>query len=248
MRTTLAVACLVCCASAATAQIAFTNLSSGRTTPGVTAGHYATAYGNFTGVAATAASSVPFSTSLGGVTVSVAGVDAPIQFVGPTQINFLVPASTTTGLKEVRVTTPSGTVSGNMRVVTAAPGIMVQDNATPPKGAIRNQDNGLNSESAPARRGEVIQIFGTGAGALSTPVADGAAAPASPLVTTTSTPQVFIGGMEATVQFSGLTPGAVGLWQVNAVVPERLAVSGRVPVIVFLDGVDSNEVAVFVAQ
>ncbi|MDZ4797071.1 MAG: hypothetical protein SGI92_02830 [Bryobacteraceae bacterium] len=239
--------CFVCCASLQ-AQIAFTNLSSGRTAPGVTAGHYVTAYGNFAGVSATQASAVPFPATLGGVTVSVDGTSAPLQFVGPTQINFLVPARTTTGLKEVRVTTPTATVSGSVRVVTAAPGIIVQDQATPPKGAIRNQDNALNAESSPARRGEVIQIFGTGPGALNTSIADGAAAPASPLARTVSTPQVFIAGTEAVVQFSGMTPGLVGLWQVNAEVPNRPGISGRVPVVVFIDGVDANEVAAFVAQ
>jgi uncharacterized protein (TIGR03437 family) len=122
--------------------------------------------------------------------------------------------------------------------------VFVQDTATPPKGAILNQNSTLNTSSNTARRGEVIQIFGTGPGSLSAVPSDGAAVGAT--VTTKSVPQVFIGGVEATVQFSGLTSGQIGLWQVNATIPNQPFVTGRVPVQVFIDGVDSNEVTVFV--
>ena len=90
--------------------------------------------------------------------------------------------------------------------------------------------------------------MGPEAGALTTPVDDGALAPSDPLATTTSTPQVFIGGVEAAVQYSGLAPQLVGVWQVNAVIPDESFLSGHVPVIVFIDGVDSNEVGIFVSQ
>ena len=63
---------------------------------------------------------------------------------------------------------------------------------------------------------------------------------------TKSTPQVFIGGVEATVQFSGLAPDLAGVWQINAFVPDKPFVTGRVPVVVYMDGVDSNEVTIFV--
>jgi uncharacterized protein (TIGR03437 family) len=52
--------------------------------------------------------------------------------------------------------------------------------------------------------------------------------------------------VEAQVQFSGLNPDAPGLWQINVFVPDRPFITGRVPVRVFMDGVDSNEVALFV--
>ena len=63
---------------------------------------------------------------------------------------------------------------------------------------------------------------------------------------TTSTPEVFIAGVPAAVQFSGMAPGFSGLWQINAVVPERAFITGRVPLQVYMDGVDSNEVTIFV--
>src|SRR5262249_18430186 len=116
------------------------------------------------------------------------------------------------------------------------------------KGAILNQDGSENTSSNLVRRGQVISIYATGPGALSQTVQDGAAVPSNPLVTTQSTPQVFIGGVEAQVQFSGLAPTFAGLWQINAFVPDRAFISGRVPVQLFMNGVDSNEVTIFVAQ
>src|SRR5262249_28357153 len=152
-----------------------------------------------------------------------------------------MPAAMTPGLKTVQVRTGSTTVSGSVRVISTGPGLFVKDTTTqrPPKGAILNQDSTENTSSNLARRGQVIQIYGTGPGALSGTIADGAVAPRDPLVNTTSKPQVFIGGVEAQVQFSGMAPDLAGVWQINAFIPDRPFLSGRVPVIVFMDGVDS---------
>ncbi len=100
--------------------------------------------------------------------------------------------------------------------------------------------------AVPAKRGDVISIYGTGPGDLDHATADGAAPGFNPIINTVRKPQVFIDGVETTVQFSGLNPDAPGLWQVNAVIPNLPFVTGRVPVIVYADGVDSNEVTIFV--
>lgn len=208
-------------------------------------GSWATAGGNFAGVTNATATTLPIPKTLNGVTVSVGGVEAPVYFVSATQINFLMPYALDPGVKPVVVRTAGGTFNGTVRVLGSAPGLFVQDTANPPKGAILNQNSSLNTSANPARRGEVIQIYGTGPGRVTGgTVVDGAAV--SGLLSSTSLPQVFIGGVEARVQFSGLTPGLAGLWQVNAFVPEQAFLTGRVPVRVYVDGIDSNEVGVFV--
>jgi len=132
-------------------------------------------------------------------------------------------------------------------VLTAAPGIFTQDTAAPPKGAVLNQNYSLNSSTLVALRGDVVQIYATGPGAYKNPVTDGGAAPGTPpLNETRSTPQVFIGGVPADVSFSGLAPGFAALWQINAKVPLQTFITGRVPVVVYVDGVASNEVTIFV--
>lgn len=241
----LAIACLTPLA----AQVTVLNGASFRTDQAVAAGSWATAFGAFAGVANTQATAVPLPTTLGGVTVTVDGIEAPLYFVAATQVNFLIPGAATAGLKDVSIRTAGATLTGKVRVVTTGPGLFTKDNSiSPPRGAVLNQDSAENTEGTPARRGQVVQLFGTGPGAVSAAVADGANAPATTLVNTRSTPQVFIGGVSANVQFSGLAPNLIGLWQINAFVPEQPFVAGRVPVRVYMDGVDSNEVSIFVAQ
>lgn len=81
----------------------------------------------------------------------------------------------------------------------------------------------------PARPGDVIQIYCTGLG-RATPGGDPAGAPlptgslapsdGNPLYMTVKKPEVTIGGLSADVQFSGLTPGLAGLYQVNVRIPQ----------------------------
>lgn len=235
---------LLICVGAANAQVtSILNGASFRTE--IAAGSWATLFGSFAGVTATTGTT-PVTTNLGGVTVSVAGAPAPVYYVSATQINFIVPQSVTAGVQPIQVKAGANTYDSTIRVLSAAPGVFIQDNATPPKGAVLNQNFSLNSSTVVALRGDTVQIYATGPGAYKDAVTDGGAAPGTPLNETRSTPQVFIGGIPATVSFSGLAPGFAALWQINAKVPEQTFITGRVPVVVFMDGVASNEVTIFV--
>ena len=211
----------------------------------IAAGSWATLFGTFAGVTQTTGQT-PVGTNLGGVTVTVASLPAPVYFVSAGQINFIVPQSAPAGIQPIQVKSGSATFDGTIRVLTAAPGLFTQDTATPPKGAVLNQNFSLNSATNVALRGDIVQIYGSGPGAFKNPVTDGAGAPSAPLNGTQSTPQVFVGGVPAEVQFSGLAPGFAALWQLNVKVPSQSFITGRVPVIVYMDGVNSNEVSIFV--
>jgi uncharacterized protein (TIGR03437 family) len=241
---------LLVCATLQAQQFAVVNNASFRGDQPVSPGSWVAAFGSFSGVPATTATAFPLPKSLGGVRVSVDGVEAPLYDVRATQITFLIPGAVQPGSRRVEIATGSATLSGSIRVLAAGPGLFIKDTQTPPRGAARNQDGVTeNSSSAPARRGDVISIYGTGQGELSRSVPDGAAPGATPSpATSKSAPQVYIGGVLAQVQFSGLNPDAPGLWQINAVIPNLPFISGRVPVRAFVDGVDSNEVTIFVAQ
>jgi uncharacterized protein (TIGR03437 family) len=208
-------------------------------------GSWATVFGTFPGVTQTIGQT-PVGTTLAGVTVTVAAIPAPVYFVSATQINFIVPAAASAGLQSLQVKTATATFDGTIRILTAAPGIFTQDAATPPKGAVLNQNFSVNTSTNVALRGDTVQIFGTGPGAFNNNVTDGTAVPSAPLNQTKSIPQVFIGGVPAEVGFSGLAPGFAALWQLNVKVPPQSFITGRVPVVVFVDGVNSNEVTIFV--
>lgn len=59
-------------------------------------------------------------------------------------------------------------------------------------------------------------------------------------------PQVTIGGKASSVAFSGLTPGLVGVYQINAVVPAGVSAGDQVPVVINMSGQVSPAVTIAV--
>ena len=51
-----------------------------------------------------------------------------------------------------------------------------------------------------------------------------------------------VGGKAAAVQFAGLAPNFVGLYQVNVQIPEGVAAGSAVPLVLYQNGIASNAV------
>ncbi len=193
----------------------------------------------------TAAQSVPLPKVLADVSVLVSWegktVEAPLYFVSPAQINFQMPnGAPASGTVEITVVRPSAGQIVAFSVVAmdvASPGLFTR----PPTGngqiAALNQDSTVNSAENPARKGEIVQIFATGQGFIPDAPPDGEPAPLDRLIHTPVKPRVFFNSSQplpdGDVQFSGLAPGLVGVWQINVKVPEH-AISGDNFVVVFL--------------
>jgi len=96
------------------------------------------------------------------------------------------------------------------------------------------------SQSAPARRGDIVELYANGLGPVTnqSTVVSGQPSPLTPLAQTPTTPTVTIGGVNAPVSFSGLAPNLVGLYQVNITVPPN-APSGMQPVVLTIGGVST---------
>jgi uncharacterized protein (TIGR03437 family) len=138
----------------------------------------------------------------------------------------------------VIVTTAAGTSPAvTVPVLGAQPGIFILDGAS--SGATHPTDGSIAGASNPASRGETLVLYLTGLGPVDNPPATGAAASLTTLSPTIIKPQVTIGGFDAALVFSGLTPGFIGLYQVNATVPAAVA-SGLVDLTVQANGVTSN--------
>jgi uncharacterized protein (TIGR03437 family) len=185
---------------------------------------------------------LPLPTTLGGAQVWVDGVPAPLLYVSPGQINYQTPSGLVPGtaarVEVVRAATGRIAAAGTLLAAPAAAGIF----------AVLNEDGSPNAPSSPAARGAMIQIFATGQGAVSHAPADGAPAPAAPLAETPARPVVTIGTSserDVVADFSGLAPGFVGLWQINARVPVSTVPGPRIPVLVRYAGSASN--VVFIA-
>jgi uncharacterized protein (TIGR03437 family) len=213
--------------------------------PQISPGALASVYGtNFAG-AEYRAQSLPLGTSMGGVTVTVNGVPAPLLYVGPTQINFQVPWSTQPGTGAVVVSVAGGASnSASVPVKAAGPGLFYQA-ANGFAIAANFPSNTLNGAGNPAPAGSTIIAYLTGSGPVSNTPADGAAASSGPLSTVSSSFSAAVGSAPAEVTFLGLAPGFVGVVQANITVPAGLA-PGTYPLTVTIGGETSNAASIAV--
>lgn len=221
------------------------------------AGSIGSLFGTSLASAATAATSLPLPTTLGGVTVRLNGIAVPLFFASAAQINFQFPWELT-GLTTASATVTARSLTSSaqtVRLAPAGPGIFSINSQGTGQGAIQIANTAIfaapagsiaGAQARPATRGEYLTIYCTGLGDVDRRPANGAASPASPVANTKTKPSVTIGGVSAPVSFSGLTPGYVALYQVNVQVPARAPSGGAVQVVVTSGGVASNTVTIAV--
>jgi uncharacterized protein (TIGR03437 family) len=182
----------------------------------------AAVFGSFTGSATATYSSFPLGSQLGGTEVFIGNSAVPLFYVSPTQVNFQVPGGLAPGQNVLEVHVGGQQVArGTITTLAHSPGLFA---VTDQAGAIGH-----------GKRGGFITIYGAGQGTVMPAVADGAAAMASPLSLSTDQPSVFINGRSATVSFTGLAPGLVGVWQINAQIPQDLATGADQELIVLFE-------------
>ena len=218
----------------------------------------------------TRANPLPLPASLDNVQVMVSWTDAdgnlhsaaaPLYYVSPTQINFYVPmgapTSGTANVEVVQTTTGRVYAASPVAMTTYSPAVlMTQYSGKMRQAQVLNQDNTANSPANPAARGSVVQIFLVGQGYIPNAPADGMPAPSNPPLTTPFIPRIAFNGLftdEYTpgvgdpadrsrfVLFSGLTPGAVGLWQINVQVPANVTPGSQISLIVNAGSVLSTD-------
>ena len=177
-------------------------------------------------------------TELNGVRVSANGAYLPLFYVSEFQLNFQCPVLAPGDALVVIVENAAGSSAPfASKILCAAPGIFSLYGTGGGQGAIliANSPNiamqhvdGMPSQ--PARPGDFVSIYATGLGPVNLPVPAGQPAPLDPLAKTDAPIQVLIGGLNAAVQFAGLAPGSVALYQVNAKVPGTAVAENIVPV------------------
>jgi uncharacterized protein (TIGR03437 family) len=237
----------------ATSATAFVNsASSGGVAPGSLASLYGT---NLAGPSEVADAAPPWPGSLGGSSVIVGGVNAPLYFVSPGQMIFQVPYYNISGPVATDLTVTQGMLSTTVTVTVRpfAPGLYTTNSrGTGQASAVIAgtgsivAPSGAFPGSRPAKKGEFVSLYGTGLGAVSHEPKLGNPSPASPLAGTIATPTVTIGGVEANVNFSGLAPGYVGLYQVNIQIPDAAPSGDAVPVILSIGGATANTATIAV--
>jgi uncharacterized protein (TIGR03437 family) len=186
------------------------------------------------------------ATSLGGVQVSLDGAPIPLFAVAPTQINAMIPFTASTGQVSQLVVERDGIPSVPLPVVIVAarPGIFSTSLTGSGQGIITNLAGKIVDAGVPASRGDTVTVWCTGLGQVDTSIGAGTAAPSSPPANVKARTSVLVGNSSAEVQFSGLTPGLFGLYQVNFRVPQSAPSGASVPVALTVNGVDSNIVTI----
>ena len=225
------------------------NAASFRVDAPVAPGGLISIFGSRLAQGAGVATSAPLGTELANAEVVLGDQPLPLLYASDGQVNAQVPydlpANTQHQLMVRRGTALS--VPETITVAPAQPAIFTTDQSGRGQGVIVHGITQRLAEPATAATpGDVLVIYCTGLGAVSPPVAAGAAAPSSPLSRTVNTVTVNIGGQRAQVLFSGLTPGFAGLYQVNVEVPAGVRLGDRVPVTLSVAGQTSPSVTIAV--
>lgn len=220
------------------------NASGGSVAPG----SIVSIFGTNLATAVAQAANLPLPTELLGTRATIAGKLMPLFFASPSQINAQIPWGTATGTVQLTVQTPSGSSQAiAVGIQQSAPAVFTQASSGRGPGAVLNYVTGgatpLNTSASTIDSNGIIIFFGTGFGPVSNPPGDGSAGAAQ---RTLVPPSVSIGGRPAIVDFSGLAPGYVGLYQVNARVPAGTPDGCYVPLSVSFGDAISNAVTIAV--
>jgi uncharacterized protein (TIGR03437 family) len=171
-----------------------------------------------------------FPTKLNGVQVTINGIDAPIYYVlnegSYDLVSVLVPYETQQGIANIQVINSSGS-SNIVSVFVGAtqPGSFTQlSNGIGYVAAQRINDNySLVTPANPAQPLDSIVVYTTGLGVTSPVLPDGSITPLTSLTNAVNEVDVYLDGAtsseQLTTSFEGLTPGLIGLYQINFTVP-----------------------------
>jgi uncharacterized protein (TIGR03437 family) len=169
-------------------------------------------------------------TTLDGTQVTIAGQSAVVSYISARQVNAQVPLSVSPGSQQITLAAPNGTsVPFTVNVNAAQPGLCqgFQVSGNPFLTAVVNNTttyilpaaaNVSGVTSRPAHPGEIISFFGIGFGAVTPSPSQGQLVQQLNQLTTPL--EVYFGQTVATVQYAGLAPGFIGLYQFNVVVPD----------------------------
>lgn len=223
------------------------NAGSHQAGKGMAAGSYVEIYGAGLSETTAIASTPYLPVSLAGVSVSfdATGISVPghLYFVAPGQVDVQIPwelqAQTSAGMK-VSVGESQSAVY-TVPLANASPAaFQISDSAGGRSvAAALDKNNHVITTANPAQRNEKISLYVNGLGAVNHTPASGDPTPSQQLATTAANPTVTIGGVNAPVDFSGLSPSSIGLYQINVTVPAQ-APSGLQSVVITINGVDSQ--------
>jgi uncharacterized protein (TIGR03437 family) len=209
-------------------------------------GSMARAYGTDLAAGSLPAPAVPLTTSLGETSLLIGGYEAPLYFISPGRVDVQIPVELESDRRHAVIISANGqySVSDSLTLAPAQPGLLAGDDG---QIVARHADLTLVSDRQPAQASETIVAYLSGMGATDPPIASGYASSRDVLATVQIVPTVTIDGKNAPLVFAGLSPGLVGVYEVQVKIPSGIT-EGRVPMVVTQNGVASNVAMLPVAE
>ncbi len=181
--------------------------------------------------------SLPLPANVNDTIVLIGGIAAPLYYVSDGQINAQIPLELAAGRQYQILISANGalTIPDTLDIEPVTPGVAAQSGVI----IAQHADGSYVTAGSPAAPGEIVTIYLAGMGLTDTPVQTGAVAPSNPLAHPLVQPTVTVNGEPAQISFAGLTPQAVGLYQINFAVPTDAA-AGNQTLVVAQGTVQSN--------
>jgi minor extracellular serine protease Vpr len=233
----------------------------------VSPGDIVSLFGTTLGTAGVGASIVPLPFDVNHTVVSITGTysqglglnefPVALYYSSSGQVNFQVPFllettrnatlniylqgvegnSTINAIENQAATVP--TLSIRSQLAAVSPGMFTASGTA----VVTHASGALVTAANPATVGEVVIIYCAGMGATNPFIYDGDPGPVPP-ATTTAAPTVSIGGTNASIQFSGMSPFFVGLYQINAQIATGTP-TGSQPISISISGATSNSATTY---
>jgi uncharacterized protein (TIGR03437 family) len=218
---------------------------------GLTGGSLVTVVGSNLSPVNASSSATPAPTVLANSCVTVNGLVIPLFLVSGSQINGQLPLSVN-GSGQLIVYSQGGVSNPfTLTVQPTAPSV-IQIPSEPGSSTLvpaiyRTEDNLLVTLTNPVHKGDQLVIYVSGLGPTSPSVSAGSPSPANPPAVALFTPAVTLAGVTLPVTFAGLTPGQIGIYQINVNVPQGITQGLNIPLTV-TQGAASSTVGVRVVQ
>ena len=212
--------------------------------PSVAPGSLVGIFGSDLASQATSSTS-PLPTVLGGTCVTLNNVAIPLLATSSGQINAQIPTTLAAGKYPLVIHSIANqaTSAGSLIVTVAkyAPAVFTNSSG---EAAIYHQDGTPVTKNNPTTRDQRLVMYATGLGATTGgKVTSGLPSPSSPLAVTAPV-SVYFGPSNYSqsaiiVQWSGLVPGLIGVYQIDLYVPGTHMNGNTLPVMIKVGGVSS---------
>ena len=180
----------------------------------------------------------------GSTTVTLGGKACYVTFVSAGQVNVQLPVNANVGTSDLVVTHDGlNSVAFKVTLSAYAPAVFTVNGSGSGTGTFIDGGK-VVSAANPVKIGDTVEAYAIGMGATSPVVATGVASPTTPPASTVTKPTVTVGGAPATVAFSGLAPGDIGVYQLNFVIPEGVVIGASNDVVLTIGGVSSPPVTI----